>query len=53
MPRGDGDGGRGSHFERQELTRGIDTWDTGANTADPLAVRDDGMGLHQSRHASQ
>ena len=25
----------------------------GASTADPLAVRDDGMGLHQSRHASQ
>ncbi len=25
----------------------------GASTADPLAVRDDGMGLHQSRHASR
>ena len=53
MPREDGDGGHGSRLEQAKLSQMLDTWDTGANTADPLAVRDDGVGLHQSRHASQ
>ena len=52
MPRGDGDRGQGADFEKQGWP-GCRALGTGTNTAASLAVRDDGVGLHQSRHASQ
>ena len=55
MPWGDGYRGQSAHFEKQGWPGwlGCRHLDTGTNTAASRAVRDDGLGLHQSRHASQ
>ncbi len=37
----------------KKLTQMLTTWDRGRVLPIRVAVRDDGMGLHQSRHASQ
>ena len=54
MPRGDSDRWRRSKVGKGKTRSGTRyrPLEFGANPADPLAVRDDGMGLHQSRHAS-
>ena len=52
MPRGDGHRGHGSHLEEQGW-RGDRALGARAHSAAPRAVRDDRLGLHQSRDASQ
>src|SRR5262249_60297357 len=53
MPWGDGYRGQSAHFEKQSWPGwlGCRHLGTGTNTAASLAVRDHGLGLHQSRHA--
>ena len=49
----EGEGALAPRLVKAEPGPDVDPWVAGTNTAVPLAVRDDGMGLHQSRHASQ
>ena len=45
--------GRADRLLKRQAEARCRPLELGTNTADPLAVRDDGMGLHQSRDASQ
>ena len=52
MPRRDGHRRHGAHSEKQG-SRESRRLGAGTNPAASRAVRDDGLGLHQSRHAAQ
>ena len=53
MPREDGHRRAQAPILKSKADPNVEHLGTGTNTAAPRAVRDDGMGLHQSRHASQ